>query len=127
MSSKTPPKCLHCNEDYHRDPRNGGRQRYCAKPDCQQASKTASHRPWLGRPENRDSFRGPENCERVRLWRLANPGYRRSKGPAPQSVLQEPLIHQAAENVEVAIPEAASSYKRSCSFNPPCLWDLSPF
>ena len=24
MSSKTTPKCLHCNEDYHRDPRNGG-------------------------------------------------------------------------------------------------------
>ena len=108
MSSKTPPKCLHCNEDYHRDPRNGGRQRYCAKPDCRQASKAASQRQWLGRPENRDYFRGPENCERVRLWRLANPGYRRSKRPAPQSVLQEPLIPQAVENEEVAIPEATS-------------------
>ena len=84
MSSKTTPKCLHCNEDYHRDPRNGGRQRYCAKPDCRQASKAASQRQWLGRPENRDYFRGPENCERVRLWRLANPGYRRSKRPEPR-------------------------------------------
>jgi hypothetical protein len=108
MSSKTAPKCLHCNEDYHRDPGNGGRQSYCVKPVCQQASKAASQRQWLSRPENRDYFRGAENCERVRLWRLANPGYRRNKRPPIKSVLQEPLIPQAVEDEPVAIPVAPS-------------------
>lgn len=108
MSSRTTPKCLHCNEEYHRDPRNGGRQSYCVKPVCQQASKAASQRQWLGRPENRDYFRGAENCERVRLWRLANPGYRRTKRPAAKSVLQDPLIPQTVEDEAVVIPVAAS-------------------
>ncbi len=108
MSSKTTPKCLHCNEEYRTDPRNCGRQRYCAKEDCRQASKAASQRQWLSRPENRDYFRGAENCERVRLWRLANPGYRRNKRPAPQSVLQEPLVTQAVENEEVVKPAVSS-------------------
>jgi hypothetical protein len=109
MSSKTTPKCLHCNEEYHRDPRNGERQRYCAKPICQQASKAASQRQWLNRPENRDYFRGVENCERVRRWRLANPGYRRNKRPASGSVLQEPLIPQAIEVEAVVLPVASSA------------------
>lgn len=108
MSSKTTPKCLHCNEEYHLDPRNGERQRYCAKPICQQASKAASQRQWLNKPENRDYFRGVENCERVRRWRLANPGYRRSKRPAAKSVLQEPLIPQAIEVDAVVVPVASS-------------------
>jgi len=108
MSSKTTPKCLHCNEDYHRDPRNGGRQRYCVKAICQQTSKAASQRQWLNRPENRDYFRGAENCERVRLWRLANPGYRRNKRPDPKSVLQEPLIPQVIEVEAVVVPGASS-------------------
>lgn len=108
MSSKTTRKCLHCNEDYHPDPRNGGRQSYCVKPVCQKASKAASQRQWLSRPENRDYFRGAENCERVRLWRLANPGYRRNKRPAPKSVLQDPLIPQAVENEEIATPVPSS-------------------
>jgi hypothetical protein len=108
MSSTTTPKCLHCNEEYRRDLRNGGRQRYCAKPDCQRASKAASQRQWLGQPENRDYFRGPENCERVRLWRFANPGCRRGKRAVPKSGLQEPLIPQAVENVEVMAPTASS-------------------
>lgn len=108
MSSKTTRKCLHCNEDYHPDPRNGGRQSYCVKPVCQKTSKAASQRQWLSRPENRDYFRGAENCERVRLWRLANPGYRRNKRPVPKSVLQDPLIPQAVENEEIATPVPSS-------------------
>ena len=108
MSSKTTPKCLHCNEEYQRDPRNGGRQSYCVKSVCQQASKAASQRQWLSRPENLDYFRGAENCERVRLWRLANPGYRRNKRPAPKSVLRDPLIPQAVEDETVVTPLASS-------------------
>jgi hypothetical protein len=78
------------------------------KPVCQKTSKAASQRQWLSRPENRDYFRGAENCERVRLWRLANPGYRRNKRPAPKSVLQDSLIPQAVENQTVAIPAPSS-------------------
>lgn len=108
MSSKSPPKCLNCNEAFHRDPRNGGRQSYCAKPVCRKASKAASQRQWLGRPENRDYFRGAGNCERVRVWLLANPGCRRKKRTPPGSVLQEPLIPQSVEDVSVAVPVATS-------------------
>ena len=127
MSSKTAPKCLHCNEEYHRDPRNGGRQSYCVKPVCQQASKAASQRQWLSRPENRDYFRGAENCERVRLWRLANPGYRRNKGPILKRVLQEPLIPQEVESEAVVIPVASSVLQEILFVQPAILWGLSPF
>jgi len=121
MSSKTTPKCLHCKEEYHRDPRNGGRQRYCAKPECQRASKAASQLKWLSRPENRDYFRGGENCERVRMWRLANPGCRRSKKAAPKSVLQDTLIPQVIENVPVMMP-AASTWLQEILFPQPAMF-----
>jgi hypothetical protein len=118
MSPKTKPKCLHCNDEYCCDPRNFGRQKYCAKPDCRRASKAASQRQWLSRPENRDYFRGAENSERVRLWRLANPGFRRNKRTAPKSVLQEPLIPQAVENKEVAQPDVSSVLQDICLVQP---------
>jgi len=118
MSAKTKPKCLHCNEEYCCDPRNYGRQKYCSKPDCQRASKAASQLQWLSRPENRDYFRGAENSERVRLWRLANPGFRRSKSPVPKSVLQEPLIPQSIENKEVAQPDVSSVLQDICLVQP---------
>jgi hypothetical protein len=57
--------------------------------------------PWLAKPENRDYFRSSANCERVRQWRLANPGHSRRKTAArpvalqdisnPQSVANEPF------------------------------------
>ena len=96
MSSKFTFKCLHCNEEQRCDPRNRKRQQFCSKPDCRRASKAASQRQWVARAENQNYFRGAENCDRVRQWRLAHPGYWRNKKPTPESTLQDPLIPQVA-------------------------------
>jgi hypothetical protein len=47
-------------------------------------------------PENKDYFKGPENVERVRVWRKNNPGY--WKRPKIQTALQDPLTRQVAVN-----------------------------
>jgi hypothetical protein len=90
-------KCLHCRGFFVPDYRNVGRQRYCSKLPCKQASKADSRRRWLQKPENQDHFRGPDNVKRVQLWRQAHPGYWRRKTPiAPQTsdALQETCTPQ---------------------------------
>jgi hypothetical protein len=74
-------KCLHCRGFFVPDYRNVGRQRYCSKPPCQQASKADSQRRWLQKPDNHDHFRGPDNVKRVQLWRQDHPGYWRRQTP----------------------------------------------
>lgn len=118
MSSKSTFKCLHCNEMHRCDPRNRGRQRFCSKPDCRRASKSASQRQWVARPDNQNYFRGAENSERVRLWRLANPGYWRNKRPAAESTLQEPSIPQAVEKQSLEPPVACHALQD--------IWILQP-
>jgi len=54
-------KCCNCNKLFKQDPRNAKRQRYCGKPECRKASKSASQRRWLQKPENRNYFRVPDN------------------------------------------------------------------
>lgn len=63
--------------------RNRWHQKYCPKPACRWASKAASQRRWLSKPENRAVFRGSANVERGRAWRAQKPGYwkRRAKEP----------------------------------------------
>jgi hypothetical protein len=124
MSSKTTFKCLHCNEKHPCDPRNRGRQRYCSKPDCRQVSKAASQRQWVSRAENQNYFRGVENCERVRQWRLANPGYWRNKRSACQSALQDPLIPQNAENQAFASSVVSVALQDLCISQPALLVGL---
>ena len=124
MSSTTTCKCLHCNEDYRCDPRKRGRQRYCSKPDCRRASKAASQRQWTSRPENQDYFRGTVNTERVRQWRLANPGYRRNKRSAPESVLQDMVIPQAIGNELVAPSDLQIVLQDVCLSQPALLVGL---
>lgn len=104
MSSKSTFKCLHCNEEHRSDPRNRGRQHFCSKPDCRRASKAASQRQWVAREENQNYFRGADNCERVRQWRLAHPGYSRNKRSSPGKALQEPSIPQAVEKQSLEPP-----------------------
>jgi hypothetical protein len=89
MSSRSTFKCLNCNEKQRREPRCGSSQRFCSKPDCRRASKAASQRKWASSSKNQNYFRGAENCERVRQWRLAHPGYWRTKRSTPKSALQE--------------------------------------
>ena len=68
-------KCLHCKMLFVPDYRNRGRQKYCSAPECQKAGKRARQQCWLGKPENRDHFRGAENVQWVQEWRAAHPGY----------------------------------------------------
>ena len=109
IQTKTTFKCLHCSEKLTCEPRNRGRQCYCAKPECRRASKAASQRRWEGKPENENYFRGPENIERVRQWRKEHPGYWRRKKPEIQDALQDSCKEQGADNkkvVESSVPDA---------------------
>jgi len=91
-------KCTHCHTFFLPDARNIRHQQYCGKPACRQASKTASRRKWLQKPENHDYFRGPENVRRVRQWRATHPGYWRRKPSTSQTALQDLSNRQLAEN-----------------------------
>ena len=68
-------RCQHCRKLFKPDHRNRNRQRYCKTPACRQASKAASQRKWLQKPENKNYFKGPINAGRVQAWRKQNPGY----------------------------------------------------
>lgn len=93
MSRGSKRKCFHCKSRYRPDPRNRDRQRYCSKPTCRKASKSASQKRWLDKPENRDYFRGPDQVRRVQEWRKANPDYWRKK-----DALQDSCNAQPSEN-----------------------------
>ena len=87
-------KCKHCRTFFNPDPRSVRRQRYCAQPACRQASKAASQRRWLRKPDNRDYFSGPAHVERVRQWRQAHPGYWRRQRSRPPEALQDSFFMQ---------------------------------
>ena len=91
-------KCCNCKELFIPDPRNAKRQKYCRKAECRKASKAASQKRWLQKPENQGYFSGPENVTRVQLWREANPGYWRGKRKNNKDALQDSLNPQPIEN-----------------------------
>ena len=96
-------QCRHCMAFFDPNPRSAGRQRYCSKPECRQASKAASQRRWLKQPANRDYFKGSAHVERVRQWRKAHPGYWRRKGTERTKALQDafmphPPLNQALDD-----------------------------
>lgn len=98
MSATPARKCLCCQEKFHPDARNRRHQQYCSKDVCRKASKAARQARWLAKPENRDYFGGSANCERVRLWRLAHPGYSRRKTASRPLALQDVSNPQPIEN-----------------------------
>ena len=95
MGATKKKRCKHCKKLFISDPRNTQRQNYCSEPKCRYASKKASQRRWLSKPENRDYFRGPVNVCRVQQWRKTHPGYWRKT----QNALQDPLIGQPSVNI----------------------------
>jgi hypothetical protein len=97
MKRRRPRKCRHCGELFQPDWRNLRHQKYCSKPRCRQASKAASQRRWLEKPQNRDYFCGPAHSERVRRWRAAHPGYWRGNPVKPRIALQDDCCVQAIE------------------------------
>jgi hypothetical protein len=76
-------------------------QRYCSKPVCRKESKAQSQRRWQQSPENQNYFRGPENRQRVKDWRKANPGYWRKKKSSTQVPLQDLFQAQVAHDEEL--------------------------
>jgi hypothetical protein len=91
-------RCLHCKSLFRPDPRNADRQRYCCKPDCRKASKAASQKRWLQKPENQKYFHGPEHVKRVQQWRQAHPGYWRPKPSVESDALQDLSTEKIVEN-----------------------------
>jgi len=101
--------CRHCGELFRPDPRNHRHQHYCARAACRKASKAASQRRWLNKPENRDYFRGAANVQRVREWRATHCGDRRRYESPDGSGLQEDLLAQVndTERKEEVLVNAA--------------------
>ena len=90
-------KCRHCRLLFEPDHRNREKQDYCEKIPCRKASKAASQKKWLNKPENKDYFRGPDNVERVQKWREDTPEYwKRTKRSI---ALQDLLTVQPVENI----------------------------
>ena len=96
MSQKRQRRCLHCKELYRPDARTRDRQRYCSAPECKRASKAQAQARWRGKSANRDYFSGPDQVDRVRQWRKANPGYWRGT-PLREEALQDDCITQVSE------------------------------
>jgi hypothetical protein len=131
MKPQSSFKCLNCNEIRPCEPRSRGRQCYCPAPSCRRASKAASQRRWLARPENRNYFRGPENCERVRQWRKDHPGYWRKKSPpsevspgtlqeiSPAPPVPQPVESESAPQQEA--PQQPRSALQEICFSQPAL------
>jgi hypothetical protein len=108
-------KCLCCGEFFDPDHRNRERQRYCAAPGCRRASHAVSQAAWLAKPQNQDYFRDPLHVAKAQAWRIAHPGYSRSKPRKARSqpALQDALIPQVPDLIEetsirgrVAVPPA---------------------
>ena len=87
-------KCLFCRTLFVADARNAQRQRYCSAVPCRKASKAASQRAWLGKPENQDYFCGPEHVVRVQAWRADHPGYWRRTAVANAATQSTPVALQ---------------------------------
>jgi len=62
------------------------------------ASKKASQRRWLGKPENHDYFRGEQHVNRVRAWRAKCPDYGREL-PLNAEPLQEMIMGQSIDRI----------------------------
>jgi len=96
MKKTEKKKCRHCRRLFEPDHRNWEKQNYCQKVPCRKASKKASQKKWLSKPENEDYFRSSDNVKRVQTWREGIPKYwKRTKRSI---ALQDLLIAQPTEN-----------------------------
>ena len=106
-------KCLCCREIFFADPRNRYHQKFCQKEPCRQASKRASQRRWLAKPENADHFGGPDQVERVRQWRQSHPGYWRTHKRKSAGTLQDVCLGQAADVEGVVEGDPQDLFRRT--------------
>ncbi len=98
MKRQRQHKCRCCKQLFKPDARNLRHQRYCSKEACRNASKRQSQLLWLGKKENEDYFRGPDQVARVQAWRQTHPGYWRKKTPPGRSPLQDYSLTQTIDN-----------------------------
>jgi hypothetical protein len=98
MILTTKVKCKKCRRLFIPDCRNKTRQKYCQKPECRKASKAASQKKWLNKPENINYFRGEVHVKRVQEWREHHPGYFKRKPLRQKDTLQDPLPSQPTGN-----------------------------
>ena len=112
-------KCLFCGSMFGADPRNARHQKYCSAVDCRKASKAASRRAWLAKPENQDYFRGPENVARVQAWRAEHPGYWRRGGSGRVAAAVAPVALQ-----DLCPPQVVETAGESKAALQPALQDL---
>ncbi len=121
MSKREKRKCRHCGQYFEPDFRNATRQRYCFEPACRKASKSASQRRWLRKPENRDYFRGPEHVQRAQEWRRTHPkntgGKRVKEENSPP--LQDDCHVQPSDNKTESVDSTQDS-----AFKSPLLQEL---
>lgn len=96
MKRKRRFKCKCCNSLYRPDPRSEYHQAYCSLPACRKASKAASQRKWLNKPENRGYFCGPEQVRRVqRYWATHRRGPRKKRdepGALQEKIITQPVV-----------------------------------
>ena len=88
-------KCHGCKEFFVPDHRTWRQQKYCGKDACRRASKAASQRRWLSKPENRCYFCGPEHTERKRHWRAEHREQARRRARRPPRVSQDMMVSQS--------------------------------
>lgn len=84
--------CLCCKKVFEADRRNACHQKYCVEPACRKASKAASQRRWMDKPENKNYHSGPVAVARVRTWQAAHPEYREGQKAKRAHALQD-FIH----------------------------------
>jgi hypothetical protein len=122
MKRNKKKKCRHCRRLFVPDPRNHDKQGYCGRSACRTASKSASQKKWLNKPENKNYFKGPDHVKRVQEWRKKNPGYwKRSRS---KNALQDRLIVQDIENTGGIEQKNASALQDFLLAQPPVIIGL---
>jgi len=117
-------KCLNCGTWFRPDPRNVRHQEYCSEAACRRASKAASQRRWLAKPENRDYFRGAEQVARVQRWRAEHPGYGCRASATTTAALQDDCHVQVIEIQEKSADLAAGALQEVLAAQPAVLIGL---
>ena len=99
--------CLCCKEAFEADRRNARHQKYCSNPACRKASKAASQRVWIAKPENQDYHSGPEAVTRVCAWQNAHPDYRERQKAKRAVALQDDCSAQVLELEQESVISAS--------------------
>lgn len=100
MKRAKSPRCLCCKAVFEPDPRNAHHQKYCSERACRLASKAASQRLWLAKPENLNYHGGALAVARVREWQEAHPEYRERQRAKRVPALQDHCPAQVLELME---------------------------